>query len=157
MSFIKNKWILISRTLSAHWFDLVGTLGSYSPRKWWKLKKFRFFKSFLKYATCDTAQLGFCGRYELSQLFPTPPKLLVWPENHFGVVYSEKIMKIWIISVHFDHFFEVYATDNTAQLGFCGVYELSHVFPTPLCYWFDLRTTLQSFLFSVYLIPSIHR
>jgi len=79
--------ILVAWTLSAHWFDLVGTLGWYTPIKWWKLEKFRF---------------------------------------------------ILVI-------FEVHQTGNTAQLGFCGGYEFSQVFPTPLCYWFALRTTLESY------------
>jgi len=33
--------------------------------------------------------------------------LLVWPENHFGVVYPEKMMRIWTISVYFDHFWSL--------------------------------------------------
>ena len=34
--------ILVSRTLSGHWFTLVGTSGSYTSRKLWKLEKFWF-------------------------------------------------------------------------------------------------------------------
>ena len=33
--------------------------------------------------------------------------LLVWPKNHFGVVYPKKMMKIWTISVYFDHFWSL--------------------------------------------------
>jgi len=58
----KNEFSLISRTLSAHWFCLIGTLGSYTPRKLWKLEKFRLILIIFEvYATGNTAQLGFCG------------------------------------------------------------------------------------------------
>jgi len=34
---------------------------------------------------------------------PNTSILSVWPENHFGVEYLEKMVKIWTISVHFDN------------------------------------------------------
>jgi len=65
--------------------------------------------------------------------------LSLWPENHFGVVYLKEIMKIWRWS-KWTKLFKFHATGNTAQLNFCRRYELSHVPPTPLRYWFDLGT-----------------
>jgi len=79
--FHKNELILVSQTYSAHWFDLVGTLGLYTPTKWWKLKKFWvIFIIFEVYAKGNTAQLGF------EPSLSNTPVLLVWPENHLGVV-----------------------------------------------------------------------
>jgi len=59
------------------------------------------------YAMGNTAQLDFCGGYELSQFFPTLQMLSVWPENHFGVVYPKKKVKIREISVYFDYFWSI--------------------------------------------------
>ena len=52
-----------------------------------------------------------------------------------------KIEYFWFLLV----IYEVFATGNTAQLDFCGGYELRQIFPTPLCHWFYLRTTLESY------------
>ena len=136
---------------------------------------------FQVHATGNTAQLDFCGRYELSHLPPNTLILSVRPGNHFEVMYLEKMVNIRTISVNFDqlsspcngqhcsvgllgeiriescspttlmlsvrpgnHFeviylekmvraraisvhliiLEVHATDNNAQLGFCGGYRL---------------------------------
>jgi len=72
---------------------------------------------------------------------PNTPMLLVWPENHFGVSYLEwwKFEQFRLILI----IFKVHLMGNTAQLDFCGRYELSHVPLTPLCYRFDLGTTLK--------------
>jgi len=35
--------------------------------------------------------------------------------------------------------------DNIAQMGFYGGYRLRWVPPTPICYWYNLRTTLESY------------
>jgi len=58
---------------------------------------------------------------------------------------SRKCWKLQEIRLIILTSFEVYATGNTAQLGFCGGCKLSPVLPTLLCYWFDLRTTLESY------------
>jgi len=69
--------------------------------------------------------------------------LSVWSEN-LELYYMRKWWKFeqfrFILII-----FKVHATEDTAQLDFCGRYELSHVLPTPLCYWFDLRITLESY------------
>jgi len=75
----------------------------------------------------------------IKPILPNTLMLLVWPEDHFGVVYPEKLMKIWAIFVYLDHFWSPYA----AQLDFCGRYELIHVPPPSSCYRFDKRTTLS--------------
>ena len=68
--------------------------------------------------------------------------LSVRPGSHFEVINLEKMYE-------FERFrsiliiFEVHATDNTAQLRFCGGYRLRWVPPTPIWYWFDLRTTSE--------------
>jgi len=87
------------------------------------------------WSLCDGqhCSVGFLWEMWIEPSLLNTPMLLVWPENHFGVVYPGKMMKIWTISVYF-YIFEVYTTGNTTYLGFCGGYGLSQVFLALLCY-----------------------
>ena len=124
-----------------HWFDFVGTLRSYTPKKWCKLEKFQFILTIFEvYATGNTAQLGPCGGYELSQVFPAP--LRYW----YGLrttLEKYTLKKLW----KFEQFRFIFAhcDGQHCSVGLLWGYELSQVFPTSLCYWFDLRTTLESY------------
>jgi len=107
--FHKNELILVSRTLSAHWFDLAGTLRSYTPEKWWKLEKFRLnLIIFEVHATGTLLSWAFVEDMnwtKSSQHFYAIG--LTWEPLSNRIVYLEKIMKIWTISAYFDHFWSL--------------------------------------------------
>jgi len=92
------------------------------------------------YAMGNTAQLDFCGDMNWAKS----------SQHHYAIgltweplLESYTLRKWWKLEQFrfILMIFEVYATGNTAQLDFCGRYELSHVSPTPLYYRFDLGTT----------------
>jgi len=130
----KNELILVFRTYLAHWFDLVGTLGAYTPRRWWKLEELRFTLTILEvYVMGNPAQLGFCGWCKLSHVLPTPECYLFDRRTTLESYTLRKLWKLkrfWLILI----IFEVHTTGNTAQLYFCGGYELSQVLRTLPCH-----------------------
>jgi len=128
----------IFSTSVCYWFDLRTTLES-TLRKWWKFEHFRFILIILKvHARGNTAQLGFCERYELSHVPANTLILSVRPGNHFEIIYLEKMVRVRAISVHFDHFWK------HCSVGLLWGLQIG-VLPTPIYYWFDLRTILESY------------
>jgi len=95
------------------------------------------------WSLCDGQHrsVGLLWEIWIEPSLPNTPMLSVWPKNHSGVVHLEKMMKIWTIFVHFDHLLSP-CNGQHCSVDFCGRYELSHVPSTPLCYRFDLETTL---------------
>jgi len=135
------NWGQIFPTLLCYQFELRTNLESYTFRKWWKIEQFRFILIIVEvHATGNTAQLDFRGEIWIESCPPNTLMLSVRPGNHFEMIYT---LRRWL---EFERFrsiliiFEVHATDNTAQLGFCGSYRLRWVPPTPI-YWFDLTPT----------------
>ena len=102
--FHKNESIQVFETLSAHWLDLVASSRPYTPRKWRKFESTLVL--FEGYATEKTVQLP-----SVADIVWVEPSniltLLVWPTNHFGDVYPQKIVIIGPITIHFDHFWRL--------------------------------------------------
>ena len=94
------------------------------------------------YATGNTTHLSFREGYELNYVFLT----LLCYRFALRTILESYTLRKWR---NFEQFrfiliiFEVHVTGNTAQLDFCERYELPNVPPTPLCYRFDLGTTLK--------------
>jgi len=121
-------------------FSSLVRLGVVYPKKIVKIRNiFVYFNHFWSLCDGQHCSIGLLWGIWIEPRIPNIPMLLVWPEHHFGVVYPEKLMKIWTISVSF-----LKSMQRATLLSwFCGRYELSRVPPTPLCYRFYLGTTLK--------------
>jgi len=74
------------------------------PKKMVKIREISvYFDHFWSLPDGQHCSVGLLWGIWIEPSFPNNPMLLVWPEIHFGVVYPEKMMKTWILSVSCDH------------------------------------------------------
>jgi len=103
------------------------------PRKLWKLEKFRFFSIIFEASATGNTDVGLLWGIWIEPSLPNTPMLLIWPENHFGVVYPypEKMMINLSNLGLFWSFLKSMRRAILLRWNFVGRYESSHPPPHP--------------------------